>query len=82
MAQQPKDEAMILIQVSYPGHLAIPASLANQVLPKLEMWSRQYTNGKVVTEPMLDKTMDMFLISERDVIAARMVAAMIPKEEN
>jgi|WetSurMetagenome_2_1015567.scaffolds.fasta_scaffold45276_4 hypothetical protein len=82
MTQQPEDEALILVHVNYPSVLAIPASLATQVLPKLEVWSRQYKQSTYVTEPQPGVQMEMHLLSERDVIAARMLAAMQPKEES
>jgi hypothetical protein len=80
MAQQPKDEALIFMQCSYPDGIAIPASLASQVLERLEIWRREYKDGGYVMAPQ-SRVQEMFLIPVRDVIASRMLAAMQPKEE-
>ena len=81
MAQQPKDEALIFIQCSYPDGIAVPASLASQVLERLEIWQRVYKDGGYVMTPKT-AAREMFLIPVREVIASRMLAAMQPKEES
>jgi hypothetical protein len=81
MAQQPKDEALIFIQCSYPDGIAVPASLASQILERLEIWRREYKDGGYVMTPQ-STAQEMFLIPVREVIASRMLAAMQPKEES
>lgn len=78
--EQPKDEAMVLIEVSYPHKLAIPASLASLVLERLEVWKREYKNGEFVTEPSSAKP-ELHLIPVREVVAARMLSHMLAEQE-
>ena len=78
---KPQDEALIILSVDYPNKLAIPASMANEVLSKLEVWTREYRNNDYEVAPS-KKIPEIFLIPEREVIAARMLAHMIAQEEN
>jgi len=80
MVQQPKDESLIFIQCSYPSGLVIPASLASQVLERLEVWNREYKDGMFVMSPT-SMAPEIHVIPVRDVISARMLAAMLPKEQ-
>jgi hypothetical protein len=77
------DEAMMLIEVTYNAHIAIPASKA-ALLNDIQVWIRKYdsdSNAHVVSRAKGDDAHPrVHLIPADQIVAAKMLAAMAAKE--
>ena len=78
------DEALLLIETTWPAYITIPASKA-ALLNDIRLWNRKYISERarhevspVVGDEELPK---VILIPSEQVTAARMLAAMQAKEE-
>ena len=78
------DEAMVLIEVSWPTHVCIPVSKA-ELLNHIQVWNRKYDSDSSthVLSPAAgdDARPKLHLIPAEQITAAKMLAAMAVKEE-
>lgn len=73
------DEAMLLIEISWPAHILIPVAKA-AVLNDIQVWNRKYESDRnvLVLSPATgdDARPRIHLIPADQITAAKMVAAM------